>query len=261
MKRFTCVAPLIFYCVCSVAQQPPVTKDANAVAIIQQSLAAMGGGQTFVDVQATGTTTLYGDSGSVSYPITLQATGKANVRSSLTKPSGVYVYVTDGQATCADAALATATADSQIDLFARRIDFVPALTILADYARPDIQVQYVRADTLGGSTVDVVALSFIPPGLTPSPQAYTATQRSFFIDRATGFVLKIQFITVADALTLTGLNTEVVFSNYQTFSGFAVPMDQATYINGNLGIDLALTSVAFNTGLDSSLFAMTCEGN
>jgi len=261
MKRHAHFGLLLLSSAISLAQQPPVTKDANAVAIIQQSLAAMGGGQSFVDVQATGTTTLYGDSGSVSYPITLQATGTANVRSALTKPSGLHVYVTDGQATCADGLLATATADSQIDLFARRIDFVPALTILANYARPDIQVQYVRPDTLGSSTVDVVALSFLPPGLTPSPQAYAATQRSFFIDRATGFVLKIQFTTIADPLALTGLNTEVVFSNYQTFGGFAVPMDQATYINGNLGIDLALTSVAFNTGLDSSLFAMSCEAN
>lgn len=261
MKRFTCVALVIFYSVFSVAQQPPATKDANAVTIIQQSLAVMGGGQSFVDVQATGTTTLYGDSGSVNYPITLQATGKANVRSSVTKSTGVHVYVSDGQATCVDGTLDAATADTPIDLYSRRIDFVPALTILADYARSDIQAQYLRSDTLGNATVDVVALSFVPLGLSPSPQAYAATQRTFFIDQATGYVLKIQYTTITDATTLTGLNTEIVFSNYQTFSGFAVPLDQQTFVNGNLGIDLSLSSVAFNTGLDSSLFAMTCEGN
>jgi len=36
-------------------------------------------------------------------------------------------------------------------------------------------------------------------------------------------------------------------------------MDQATYVDGNLSQELVLTSVAFNTGLDSSLFATTCE--
>ena len=221
----------------------------------------MGSGQPFVDVQVTGTTTLYGDSGSVSYPITLQATGRVNVRSSITKPSGARVFVSDDKATCVDGVLDTATADAPIDLYARRIDFVPALTILADYARPDIQVQYLRADTLGNATVDVVALSFAPPGMTASPQTYTATQRSFFIDRSTGYVLKIQYTTITDASNLTGLNAEVVFSNYQTFSGVAVPMDQATYVNGKLGIDLALDSVALNTGMDHSLFAMSCEAN
>ena len=261
MKKFSCVVLLIFSSTLCSAQQPPATKDPNAVAVIQQSLAAMGSGQSFVDVQATGTTTLYGDSGSVSYPITLQATGRISVRSSVTKSTGVHVYVTDGQATCVDGTLDTATADTPIDLYARRIDFVPALTILADYARSDIQVQYLRSDTLGNATVDVVALSFVPPGLSPSPQAYAATQRTFFIDQATGYVLKIQYTTITDATTLTGLGTEIMFSNYQTFNGFAVPLDQQTFVNGNLGIDLSLSSVAFNTGLDGSLFAMTCEGN
>ena len=173
----------------------------------------MGSGQPFVDVQVTGTTTLYGDSGSVSYPITLQATGRVNVRSSITKPSGARVFVSDDKATCVDGVLDTATADAPIDLYARRIDFVPALTILADYARPDIQVQYLRADTLGNATVDVVALSFAPPGMTASPQTYTATQRSFFIDRSTGYVLKIQYTTITDASNLTGLNAEVRIPN------------------------------------------------
>ena len=260
MKRCVQAALLALCPMASLAQQA-VTKDPNAVAVIQQSLAAMGSGQPFVDVQVTGTTTLYGDSGSVSYPITLQGTGRVNVRSSITKSSGVRVFVTDDKATCVNGVLDTSTADTPIDLYARRIDFVPALTILADYTQPDIQVQYLRADTLGGANVDVVALSFLPPGLNPSPQAYSATQRTFFIDQATGYVLKVQYTTITDATTLTGLNTEIVFSDYQIFNGFAVPLDQQTFINGNLGIDLSLSTVVFNIGLDSSLFAMTCEGN
>jgi len=235
--------------------QPTATKDATAISIVQQSLTAMGSGQNFTDVQGDGTTTAYGDSGAVTQPITLQATGTANVRTTITKASGTKTFLTDGSGVCTDGVAVPLSPDAQSDMSLRRIDFVPALSILNHYADPSIQVQYVGADSSSGALADVVALTFIPPGLIPGLDGFQAQQRIFFIDRATSLVSKVQS-------TSTGASSpqaEVVFAKYQTISGFAVPMDQATYIDGNLAQELSFTSVAFNTGLDSSLFAMTCE--
>jgi hypothetical protein len=248
---------LLFFFVSSVSfSQQTVTKDPTAMAIVQKSLAAMGSGQNFVDVQAVGTTTVYGDS-AVSYPITLQATGTASIQSVISKPSGTRTYVTDGTNVCADNTLVDLSPDASPALAFRRIDFVPALTILNDYADPNLQVSYVRVDTLNGAAVDVIAIGFAPPGVVadtnPIPQWF------FFIDRATLLVSKIQMTNTIPSASPQGPTVEVVFSQYQAVSGFAVPMDQATYVNGALSQDLQLTSVAFNNGLDSSLFAMTCE--
>jgi len=235
--------------------QQSATKDATAKAIVQQSLAALGSGQNFVDVQATGTTTTYSDAGGLSYPVTLQASGTVNVRTTVDKPSGTRTYVTDGISLCADGIATQLGADAQSDLSLRKIDFVPALSILSQYGDPSVQVQYIGTDSSTGALTDVVSLTFIPPGLSPGLDGFQAQQRIFFIDRATSLASKVQS-------TSTGASSpqaEVVFSKYQTIGGFAVPMDQATYIDGNLAQDLSFTSVAFNTGLDSSLFAMTCE--
>jgi outer membrane lipoprotein-sorting protein len=248
---------LVFLSSPAIAQQT-VIKDPTAITIAQRALIAMGGSATFQNVQASGTTTLYGDSGSVTYPITLMATGTASVRTSITKPSGVRVYVTDGFTTCVDSAPANATADSRVDQYARRIDFVPALTILREYSVSNIQVQYAGTDTVGGSPVDVIALSFMPPNIPLGFDGYQATQRLFYIDQSSSLLLKMRFMTVIDASSGLGPKTEVYFSQYEVLGGFAVPMYQATYADGQLAQELVLTSATFNPGLDSSLFSTNC---
>jgi hypothetical protein len=101
----------------------------------------------------------------------------------------------------------------------------------------------------------VVALTFAPSGLSPGLDGFQALQRVFFIDRATSLVSKVQFMSTGAPKP----QAEEVYSKYQTFDGFAVPMDQATYVDGNLSQELVLASVAFNTGVDRSMFTMTCE--
>jgi hypothetical protein len=155
--------------------------------------------------------------------------------------------------------MAQNASDMQFDMYARRIDFVPVLSLLQEYAASNMQVQYAGAGSVGSSTVDVVALSFMPTTAPPGFNGYAATQRLFYIDRATSLVVKMQFITVVDSAAVQGPTTEVYFSQYQTINGFAVPMYQATYADGKLAQDLTLTSAAFNSGLDPSNFAMTCE--
>jgi len=257
LKRYAHLGVAFLLCSVAAAQQQ-VTQDPTAIAIAQKALAALGGGTLFQDLQASGTTTLYGDSGSVSYPISLMATGTASVRTSITKPSGTRVYVTDGSNTCVDGAPTTATADTQLDQYARRIDFIPALTILSQYAAPNMQVQFAGTDTVHGSAVNVIAISFMPSVLPPGVNGYQVTQRLFYIDQTSSLLLKMQFVTVVDASTGLGPKTEVYFSQYEAIAGFAVPTYQATYADGKLAQDLNLNSVTFNSGLVSSLFSMTC---
>lgn len=236
--------------------QQTVTKDATAMAIVQQSLAAMGGGQNFVDVQAIGTTTAYGDSGALSYPITLQATGAASIRSDVSKPSGTRTYVTDGSRMCVDNVFVDLPPDAQTDLAWKRIDFVPALSILSAYADPNVQVLYQGAGTVNGAITDAVSIGFVSPGISDPSQV---AQRWFWIDRATSLLVKVGLTNTTSSASIQGPVAEMFLSGYQVSSGFAVPMSQATYVDGVLSEDLEFTSFAFNSGSDPSQFAMTCE--
>lgn len=253
-KTYLCVLLLISFS--HTFAQQTVTKDPTAMAIVQQCLAAMGAGQNFVDVQGDGTTTAYGDSGVVTQPITLQATGVASIRSAVSKPSGTRTYLTDGARMCVNNVFVDLPPDEQADLAWRRIDFVPALNILSAYNDPNIQVLYQGADAVNGATTDVITIGFVSAGTSDPTQV---PQRRFWIDRGTSLLIKVGLTTTANSGNTPGPVAEMFMSSYQVTGGFAVPMSQATYVDGKLSEDLELTSVTFNSGLDASLFAMNCE--
>src|SRR5947209_20011143 len=80
-----------------------ITKDATAVAIAQESLAAMGGSNlaSYQDVKATGNVTIYaGSSKPTTFPVAVKAKGTRELRTEITKPSGIQVWATDGAQGC-----------------------------------------------------------------------------------------------------------------------------------------------------------------
>ena len=237
----------------------PVIKDASAVAIAQKALAALGGAQSFMDITVSGTTTLHGDTGTVTYPITLRGSGQASVSSSIQKPKSTDTYMTDGSAVCLNGKASPSAADGYWSMQARRIDFIPALSLLREYSDSNVQLQYAGADAVNGQTVDVIALSFHSPDAPPGFDSLSATQRLFYVDRASGSLVKMQYRTLTTYTDDLGVKTEVYYSNYQVVSGFAVPFSQVTYLDGRLAIELVLQSAAFNTGVAADNFAMTCE--
>jgi hypothetical protein len=269
MARFTRLSSLVFlfFCLPLVFAQSSVAptastsvKDSRAVAVAQKALAAMGGTALaeFQDVTVTGTTTLHGDTDSVSYPITLTAWGRASIRSSIQKPDRTDTYVTDGSTACFNGRRATGVAESSLDAFTRRIDFIPALSMLREYADSNVQLRYQGASSVGGRPVDVIALGVQVPGAPPGFDSFRATRRLFFVDQSNGLVLKVQH-TSPDAESSTGPKIEIYFFNYQNVSGFAVPFKQATYVDGKLGIELTLQSVTFNNNIPTSDSTLTCE--
>jgi outer membrane lipoprotein-sorting protein len=239
----------------------PVIKDTTATALVQKALLYLGGNglSSFQDVTATGTTTLYGDSGSVTYPITLMASGEANVRSSIQEPSGTNVYVSDGTTSCLNGQLASGPEDRRLAMLATRIDFVPALSIVREYADQKIQIQYLGTDSVEGNQVDVVSISILATDVPPTFDSLSATQRLFYFDRQSSVLRKVQYQAIVDNLTAPGPKVEVYYSNYQTVNGFAVPFRQATYVDGRLGTEVLLSTVTFNNAIPASEFAINCE--
>ena len=235
---------LLVFLASSVFSEQIVIKDPAAMAIAQNAMAAMAGTQTFTDVTVTGTTTAYGDGGSVSSPITLMATGTSSVASNIQREAGTRTSITDGTTTCVNSGSGAVPVKSTADSYSHRIDFVPALTLLREYSSSNVQVQYVGSANVNGAPADVIALSVQPPGAPPDFNWVQVTQRQFYVDQATSLVVKIQYTPVA------GPKVETFLSNYQSVSGFAVPFQQSTYTDGNLAQTLTITSAAFNALCD-----------
>src|SRR2546426_2905464 len=76
-----------------VAQQPQ--RDPQALAILQQSLAAMGGAQALAlqDSQATGTVKIYSPGGPISLPVVVKSKGTKLVRHEVQTQSGTRIRI------------------------------------------------------------------------------------------------------------------------------------------------------------------------
>jgi outer membrane lipoprotein-sorting protein len=264
LRRFVCLSLLLSLAGFISAQTTgptSVIKDVSAVALAQKALAAMGGDMLkgYQDSTVTGSMTYYGSAGSLTVPVTLKSKGKSKLRTEIQQDAGTDVSISDGSNGCMTLASGSKLRSSATDLWTKRVDHIPALSLLAEYASSNMNVQYGGTATVNGSLTDEVALSFSVPSLPNSYDSLKLTQHVFYIDRATGLVTKIQFYRT-DSGSSTPYLVEMYFSNYQMVSGIAVPFKRSLYIEGKLNTDLVLTSVAFNTSLPDSDFALNCGG-
>ena len=146
---------------------------------------------------------------------------------------------------------------SSNNTIAERVEHIPALSLLSDWQSSNIEVSYVRSDTLNGRPVLVISLSYIP---TADPQwadfYRSTTETIFFIDQSTSVVSKLQYKNFADNDTNFSEKIEILFTDYRSVSGVLVPFSQSTYADGLLRSTIALTSIVFNSGLADSEFSV-----
>jgi hypothetical protein len=244
------------------AQQASTTlqRDAQAVALVQQSLAAMGGTQAlaFADSLAAGTALSFKpDGSSVTLSIVKKSKGTKMIRTEVQRPEGTRLRIVNGGTGAIQNPDGTIRRLFSNNTVAERIEHIPALSILSEWQSSNVEVRYVGTDTVNGSPVQMVAISLIP---TSDPQWVrfyrSTTQTLFYIDQATNLVSKIQYQNFAENDSNVSEKVEIFFTDYRVASGVQVPFTQSTYADGRLRSTLTLTSVAFNMGLTEAEFAI-----
>ena len=236
-----------------------VAKDPTAIAVAQKALLAMGGASlaAYQDSYAAGSVTIYGDTGSQSFPAVLRSKGLREFRYEIQKSQGTDIYVTDGIGACITWAKGTFQLGSVISLFGQRIDHIPAFSLLAEYANSNLSVQYAGTASVNGKMADVISLSV---DATP-PNGFTSGkvgERLVFVDQATGLVTKMQGYLFNDTNPNDTNTIELYFLNYQSVGGIAVPFTRLVVTDGQNTSLLTLTSVTLNTGLTDTLFNPSC---
>ena len=260
LATLACLSPRSF------AQQPTSTappapiKDPQAVALIQQSLAVMGGAQALSlnDCVATGKVEIFHPDGTgVTWPIVKKSKGAKMVRTELQRIDGTHLRIVNNGTGALQNPDGKVRPEFSNNTVAERIEHIPALSILSEWQSPDTEVRYVRSDTLNAAPVQVVAVSFIP---TSDPQwvAFyrSTTQTLFYIDQATNLVGKIEYRNFAYNDSNSSEKVELIFDDYRLVNGVQVPFVQTLYADGHLGSKLTLTGVLFNAGLTDSEFAV-----
>jgi hypothetical protein len=231
----------------------------QAVSFASRSIAALTGGQAIQDVTLTGTVTWSGGASPETGTATLLASGTGESRMSLVLTSGTRTEIRDASTGVPQGKWISESGAS--GLFASQncatdaAWFFPVLGSLA--AGPNVVLTYVGQETRNGEAVQHIQ-SYVyqanSAGVNPSPQQLSTMD--FYLDAATLMPVAIIFNAHPDNNASTNLPTEVDFSNYQIFNGILVPTHIQRFLQGNVLVDITISSASFNTGLPISDFAI-----
>lgn len=233
------------------AQQPP-QRDPQAVAILQQALAAMGGSVP-KDSVATGTVILVAGSTTENGTIRILTRGWDQSAEQLQMPSGNRTVVySRGFGNEVHGATATSL---QLELVATSQSPVFPLAILAGaLSNSDVALQYLGLEALGGSSAHHIRFwnTFASnPKLQPFAEF---TAKELWIDAATGLPRKLFYYRRAARGAAPRIPLEVFYADYRNVGGVLYPFLIKKSLNGTPWITITLGSVVFNAGLTDADF-------
>jgi hypothetical protein len=243
------------------AQQspPPAPRDAQAVLVLQRSLAALTGTATVNDVTLTGTATRIAGSDNESGTVTLKATAIGQGRIDLSLSSGPRSEVIDisqaspvGNWSGPDG---TWHPIASHNLWTDPTWFFPEFLIGRVLSNPSYAVSSVDSETLEGVAVQHLAI-----WLQISADAQTTkliqglSRMDIYLSSSTLVPVAVSFNSHPDGDESIDIPMEVKFSDYQTAQGALVPYQVQQYIQNGLHLDLKLQTVQMNLGLSTTDF-------
>lgn len=233
-------------------------RDPQAVALLQQSVSAMGTPPS--DSTATGSVTTVAGSLTQQGTITILTRGSIQTSIQFQMPNNPWTVVfASGQANRLET---TQTAVYSLELAASSQCLYFPLPYLAGILNnPDYSIQYVGQETVGSSTANhiVVQNTF---NSSPTQQFLSPfTAADIWIDASRALPVKIAMIRRDGGGSAPKIPISVVYSNYQTVSGVRYPFTIKEYITETLWATTTIQSVTFNSGLPDSNFQVAAGGN
>lgn len=242
----------------SVTATPP-QRDAQAVALLQQSVAAFGSVQPS-DSTATGSVTITAGSSTTQGTVTILTKGQAETSIQFQMPSNPWtVTFSNGQANKVES---TQTTIYPLELSASsQCLYFPQPYLYGILSNPDYSIQYVGEETVGSSTANHIVVQ----NTFNSSSAYQFlspfTTADIWLDASTALPVKIGMVRRNGGGSAPRIPFSVVYSNYQSASGVQYPFTIQEYITETSWETTTIQSVVFNSGLTDSSFPVSAGVN
>jgi hypothetical protein len=252
LKRLALLFCLIFAVLPTLAQQS-VTKDPQAVTVLNEVLASAGNLSALSALQdATGAGTItYSQPAGVQGTATLRAMGFDHSRLDATLPTGIRsASISDGQIVFKSENGTVSPLVAQAPLCPGCV-LLPYLLLAPALNSPAFNVLYRGTAQLNSNSVYQIELQEVVAGLEdPNGQFREYHTIDFFIDPTTFHILMLQDIVP------NHLVRRIQFSNYQNASGILVPFTIAETCGGLPTWTITLSQETFNAGLQDSDFQL-----
>lgn len=241
------------------AVSTPAPRDAQAVSVLQRSLAALVGTATVSDVTLNANANWLAGSDNETGSATLKATaiGQGRVDLSLSNGSRSEIVDTSQAAPsgswCGTDGIWHSTVPH--NLYTDPTWFFPTFLISRALSGANYTISAVDAETQEG--IPVQHIEMYQQSMLTGRRAILFQQLSridIYLNASTLLPVGIAFNTHADNNALLNIPIQIKFSNYRVVQGVSVPYHVQKYIQDGLALDVTITAVQVNTGLSTSDF-------
>jgi len=229
-----------------------IQQDAQAVAILRQSIATMG---TTVptDSSATGTVTIVEGSTTQSGPIQILTRGIAQTIETLSLPDGQRsIIYSNGDA---KEIFGPQSENPPLELIVTEQSVLFPLPFLTALVRnADESIRYIGSETLNESLVQHIQVSNTFASKPRLKKLASFSTTDIWFDSASGLPLKISYFRRAGGGSVPSIPVEVHFSNYTHVSGVLYPFQIQRSLNGTPWQTITIQNVSFGVGLADAQF-------
>lgn len=234
------------------AQQPP-PRDPQAVAVLQQSVAAMGGGIMPRDSLAIGTVTIVEGSATESGTVRILTRGPDQTLEEIqTAKRQQKIVYSRGNAKQVEGT-AGRSLPMELVVSSQCPDF-PLALVAGALNSSDVAIEYLGREPLGGGVAHHIRFWKTFPNQPKLQHLGPLSAKDIWVDAVTGLVRKISYFRRAAMGASPAIPAEVVYSNYRGVSGVQYPFTIEKSFNGTPWMTIAIQSVTVNTGLRDADF-------
>jgi hypothetical protein len=241
--------------ICMVAQNPAAS-DPVAISLALRSVSALTRGANITDVTLNASVTSILGSDNETGTGTFQAKGRRESRVSLNLSDSTRDEVRNAATGVPRGAWkkdnGTVTAFATHNCWTDAAWFFPAFSSLTQAANPNFVFQYMGQEEHGG--VNTQHVQVFQPSKGRLLQHLSIID--FYLDPASSLPLAIAFQAHPDKDAARDVPEEVRFADYQAVGGILVPFHIQRMLNGDVILDITVTSATFNSGLPDSMFTL-----
>jgi hypothetical protein len=236
------------------AVAPPVLRDPQAVAVLQTSIAALGGGTQPIPPSITAVGT-YTDFAGASYQVRLMTLGIDKVRWETDLPNGTVVSIIRGRGGWKQDVDGTSML-SVADTVGQGNENLPLLALVKWATSPNVLVSLVGTESSAGVSQYHVSLTEgrDPTAPTDAEKILRAVRLcELYIDQQTNLPARLRYYEHPGDWRRS-VPVDLVFSDYRTVAGLLFPFTLTRYSAGQKVNLIQLTSVGSAGRLSDDLF-------
>jgi hypothetical protein len=239
--------------------QQAAAASTAATPTLQQSLTALVGNTSLIDVTLTGSVHRIAGSDDETGTASLKAISSGATRVDLFLSAGPRSEISDTTATPPTGSWSGPDNEShtvaQHNLLIEPAWFFPTFLVARGLASSTYAATYVGHETRNSAGVEHVAIyKQLPAASGGLGIIQHLSEQDLYLDSSTLLPVAMTFNTHPDQITTDDIPMEIRFSDYRLVGGIQAPFRVQKYMNNSLILDLQIQSVAINTGLSASTF-------